>query len=265
MKAWQVELVTDRVLVTGGGSGIGRHVALTLASLGARTYVLGRRAEALEETARLAGESGGSVVPISADARDPDSLARAFAAVEEDGGPVGALVHGAASVEYCPARDLEPAAFREVIDSILLGTFNTIHRWAAPLLDEGLPGVGLALTSCIAARGTPGAAHSSAAKAGVEAMVRTIAREWGPAGVRLNAVGPGFFPVERTQAMWDDPEVCAPIQDLIALGRPGTLDEITGPIVFLLTEAATYFTGEVLVPDGGFHLTPHVLPRWRFA
>jgi NAD(P)-dependent dehydrogenase (short-subunit alcohol dehydrogenase family) len=264
MNSWQVPLVSDRVLVTGGGSGIGRDVALTLAGLGARTYVLGRRLEALQETASIAEGSPGSVVPTRGDATDPESLDAAFAAIEGDGGPVQALVHGAASVEYCPARDLQPQAFREVVESILLGTFNTVHRWAAPLLDAGSPGVGIALTSCIAARGTPGAAHSSAAKAGVEAMVRTIAREWGAMGVRLNAVGPGFFPVERTQAMWDDPEVSAPIRDAIALGRPGTLNEVTGPIVFLLSEAATYFTGEVLVPDGGFHLTPHVLPRWKF-
>jgi NAD(P)-dependent dehydrogenase (short-subunit alcohol dehydrogenase family) len=263
MKPWQVPLVSDRVLVTGGGSGIGRDVALTLAGLGARTYVLGRRVDALEQTASLAGESG-SVVPVGGDARDPESLETAFATIEADGGPVPALVHCAASVEYCPARDLEPAAFREVVESILLGTFNTVHRWAAPLLDAASPGVAIALTSCIAARGTPGAAHSSAAKAGVEGMIRTMAREWGPAGVRLNAVGPGFFPVERTQAMWDDPDVSAPIRDVIALGRPGTLNEVTGPIVFMLSEAATYFTGEVLVPDGGFHLTPQVLPRWKF-
>jgi NAD(P)-dependent dehydrogenase (short-subunit alcohol dehydrogenase family) len=257
-------LAHDRLLVTGGGSGIGRTVALGAAGLGATVYVLGRRAEALAGTVELAADGPGTVVPVQGDVRDPDALEAAFAAIEADGGPVPALVHCAASVEYRPARDLRPADFREVVDSLLLGAFNTVNRWGVPLLDAGSPGVAVALTSCIAAAGTPGAVHSSSAKAGIEAMVRTLAREWGPDGVRVNAVGPGFFPVERTQAMWDDDEVNAPIRELIALGRPGTLDEIAGPILFLLTEAATYVTGEVLVPDGGFRLTPHVLPRWKF-
>ena len=151
-----------------------------------------------------------------------------------------------------------------MVESVLLGAFNALHRWARPLIASSSPGAAVFITSCIAAAGTPGAAHSSASKAAVEAMVRTIAREWGPLGIRLNAVGPGFFPVERTQSMWDDDEVSAPIRDLIALGRPGEIEEVTGPIMFLLTEAAGYVTGEVLVPDGGFRLTPHVVPRWKF-
>lgn len=264
MPVLEFPLAYDRVLVTGGGSGIGRGVALRLAAAGATVYVLGRRADALAQTAAMAAGSSGRVVALTGDVRLPSTLDDAFAAIEADGGPVPALVHSAASIFYRPAAELSPDGFREVVESLLFGAFNTLSRWAKPLLAGGRTGVAVELTSCIASEGTPGAAHSSAAKAAIDAMVRTVAREWGPSGVRVNCVGPGFFPVERTQSMWDDDEVIAPVRDLIALGRPGQLEEIVGPIVFLLTEAAGYITGEVLVPDGGFRLTPHVLPRWRF-
>jgi NAD(P)-dependent dehydrogenase (short-subunit alcohol dehydrogenase family) len=264
VEPWKAQLAHDRLVVTGGGSGIGRDTALAAAATGASVHVLGRRREALEETVGLAADLPGEVRAHVADVRDPDSLEAAFAAVEAAGAPAPALVHAAAAVEYCPAADLTPEAFRTVVESVLFGAFNTLHRWSRPLLQSSSPGTGVFLTSCIATAGTPGAAHSSSAKAGVEAMVRTIAREWGPKGIRLNAVGPGFVPVERTAAMWEDDEVSAPIRDLIALGRPGTTAEIVGPIMFLLSEAASYVTGEVLVPDGGFRLTPHVVPRWKF-
>jgi NAD(P)-dependent dehydrogenase (short-subunit alcohol dehydrogenase family) len=264
MQPWQSDLLYHRAAVTGGGSGIGRGVALQLAELGATVYVLGRRVAALEETAQLADKSPGRIVPLSCDVRDATRVNDAFERIEQDGGPVQALVHCAASVQYVPAVDLTSESFREVVNSILMGSFHALHRWGVPLLKSQQPGVGLVLTSAIASRGTPGIAHSSSAKAGVEALVKSLAREWGPAGVRINAVGPGFFPVERTRAMFEPGQPGAAIVDMTALGRLGRLDEIVGPIVFLLTEAGSYFTGEVVIPDGGFRLTPQVIPRWRF-
>lgn len=264
MPILEFPLAYDRVLVTGGGSGIGRGVALRLAGAGASVYILGRRVDALEETVAMATGSPGRVTPLQGDVRLPSTLDEAFEAMEADGGPVPALVHCAASLMYRPAAELSSDEFRDVVESLLLGAFNTLRRWARPLLAAGKTGVAVELTSCIASEGTPGAAHSSAAKAGIDAMVRTVAREWGPSGLRVNSVGPGFFPVERTQSMWDDDEVIAPIRDLIALLRPGELEEIVGPIVFLLSKSASYITGEVFVPDGGFRLTPHVLPQWKF-
>ncbi|MFN8217824.1 MAG: SDR family oxidoreductase [Solirubrobacterales bacterium] len=264
MEPWKSELVHDSLVITGGGSGIGRATALEAARTGARVHVLGRGAEALQETVRLAAELPGAVIAHVGDVRDPASLDSAWLEMEAEGDPPQAMVNAAAALEYTPAAELTPEAFAAVVESVLLGAFNVLHRWAQPLIASSSPGTAVFLTSCIAAAGTPGAAHSSASKAGVEAMVRTIAREWGSFGIRLNAVGPGFFPVERTRSMWEDEGVSGPIRDVIALGRGGELDEVSGPIMFLLTKAAGYVTGEVLVPDGGFRLTPHVVPRWKF-
>jgi NAD(P)-dependent dehydrogenase (short-subunit alcohol dehydrogenase family) len=260
---YNLNLTYDRVVVTGGGSGIGRQVALALARHGTTVYVMGRRFEALAETARSADGMPGRVVPVQTDVTAPERLHDAFNAVEADGGAVQALVHCAAELEYRPARDLTPEMFHRVVTSILSGTFNAVHRWATPLIDSGADGVAIGVTSMTAAQGTPGAAHSSASKAGVEALFRTLAREWGPYSLRLNILGPGFIPVERTQDMWKD-AASKPVIDLIALGRTGTLREVVEPVLFMLSDGASYMTGEVLVVDGGFRLSPHVLPRMRF-
>jgi len=262
---WIAKLAVDRILVTGGGSGIGRATALELASAGATVYILGRNQASLEETVRQGKELPGRIVPVTGDVRDPDAVERAFKSIEADGGPVEGLVHGAASPHYQPAEQMTSSSFREVMESILLGSFHVVHRWGTALLRAGRPGRAVAITSAIASKGTPGAAHSSASKAGVEAMVKTLAREWGPAGLVINAVGPGFFPVERTQAMYENSEVVEKVSQQAALGRPGQIHEAVGPIVFLLTEGASFMTGQVVVTDGGFTLTPSVLPKLRFS
>lgn len=261
MASLQLRLCHDRIAVVGGGSGIGRATALRLAEGGATVYVLGRRLHALQETASL---SQGVIIPVRCDALSPDEVEAAFRHMEADG-PVQALAHCAAAVSYLPARALSAEAFQKVVGSTLFTAFNTIHRWAAALLDSGLPGVGVSLTSAMATLGTPGLAHSSAGKAGIEAFTKSVAREWAPKGLRLNVVGPGFFPIEKSRALWENDEASGAIKRLIAVGRLGLLDEIVGPIVFLLSDAASYITGETLVVDGGYRLQPDVFPTWTYA
>lgn len=265
MEPWNIELLHERTVITGGGSGIGQALAVELARLGGTAFVLGRHEERLQQTVTLAEGSPGRLVPIVCDVRDPQEVDGAFRQIESEGGPAPALVHCALSVPgYIAARDITPNLFREVIDSILVGAFNAIHRWSKPLFEENLDGVAVALTSAIASRGTPGIAHSSAGKAGVEALVKSLAREWGPHGLRLNVVGPGFFPVERTRRMFDAGQPGESLVELTALGRVGRIEEVVGPIVFLLTSAASYMTGQILIPDGGFRLTPPAFPIWAF-
>jgi len=261
MASLQLRLCHDRIAVVGGGSGIGRATALRLAEAGATVYVLGRRLDALHETASL---SQGVIVPVRCDALSPDEVDTAFRRMEADG-PVQALAHCAAAVNYLPAQALSAEAFQKVVGSTLFTAFNTIHRWATALLNSGLPGVGLSLTSAMATLGTPGLAHSSAGKAGIEAFTKSVAREWAPKGLRLNVVGPGFFPIEKSRALWENDEASGAIKRLIAVGRLGLLDEIVGPIVFLLSDAASYITGETLVVDGGYRLQPDVFPTWTYA
>ena len=264
MVAWEVELCHDRVVVVGGGSGIGRATALRLAELGATVYVLGRRAHALEETASRAAGLAGRVIPLVCDARSAPDVDGCFVRIEAEG-PAQALAHCAAAVNYVPARDMSPENFEEVVASTLFTAFNVIHRWAVGLLRSGLSGIGVAVTSAMAPLGTPGLAHSASGKAGIEAFIKSVAREWARDGVRVNGLGPGFFPVEKSQDLWSDDSVSGPIRAQIGLGRLGALEEIVGPMLFLLSRAASYITGEVLVVDGGYRLQPEVFPRWTYA
>jgi NAD(P)-dependent dehydrogenase (short-subunit alcohol dehydrogenase family) len=244
------------MVVTGAGSGIGRGVALEIASLGATAYILGRREDALKETAAMAEDMPGRLIPISCDLTQAEAVDETFTRIEQEGGPVRALAHCAASVRYEPAREITFETFKAVVGTTLFTAFNALHRWAQPLLDDGQGGVAVALTSNVAHRGTPGVAHSSAGKSGIEGYVRSVAREWGPLGIRINVVGPGVFPVEKSKDMWDRlaAENSGPLTS-IAIGRYGELPEIVGPTVFMLTEAAGFISGEILRVDGGQRLT----------
>jgi NAD(P)-dependent dehydrogenase (short-subunit alcohol dehydrogenase family) len=249
--------VASRALVTGGSSGIGRDVALALAGAGVEVHVLGRRLERLEETAELAGE-GTTVVPHAADIRDPDQVEAAFAAAEADGGPVPILVNAAGGAFLAAAEDISPNGFATVVASSVSGPFNVLRRWGRALLEAEQEGVAMLVSSALAAREVPGAAHSSAAKAGLEALVRSLAVEWGPRGLRVNALAPGAFETEgATDGMWSDPNVRGSALANIPLGRFGSPDELLGAAAFLVSRAATYVTGATLVVDGGWRLSTY--------
>jgi NAD(P)-dependent dehydrogenase (short-subunit alcohol dehydrogenase family) len=246
-----------RALVTGGSSGIGRDVALLLAKAGVEVHVVGRRMGRLEETAELAGDDT-TVIPHAADIRNAEAVEEAFVAAEAHGGPVELLVNAAGGAFLAAAEDISPNGFATVMASSVNGPFNVLRRWARPLLDAGTPGSALMVSSALAAREVPGAAHSSAAKAGLEALVRSLAVEWGPRGLRVNALAPGAFETEgATDGMWSDPNVRGSALGNIPLGRFGRPEELLGAAAFLVSRAASYVTGATLVVDGGWRLSTH--------
>lgn len=251
--------VADRAMVTGGSSGIGRDVALMLAAAGVEVHVLGRRMERLEDVvAEAQGPGWGAVVPHAADIRDPEAVDAAFTAAEGSAGPVPLLVNAAAGAFLARAEDISPNGFAAVVGSSLNGPFHVLSRWARPLLAAAEPGTALMVSSALAAREVPGAAHSSAGKAGLEALVRSLAVEWGPRGIRVNALSPGAFSTEGADAgMWSDDHVRTAALDAIPLGRFGTTDELRGAAAFLVSRAGSYVTGESIVVDGGWHLSGH--------
>src|SRR5262245_10337746 len=135
---WDTALLHDRMVVTGGGSGIGRALSLELAERGATAYILGRREDALKETVAMADGKPGRLIPMSCDLKVEEAVDDTFTRIEQDGGPVRALAHCAASVRYEPSRELVYETFHDVVATTLFTAFNTIHRWARRLLDEGL-------------------------------------------------------------------------------------------------------------------------------
>lgn len=242
----------DRVVITGGGSGIGRGVALALAQAGCTVHVLGRRREKLEETAALKGEAG-RIIPVPCDIREWSEVDSAFAAVEAEG-PAPALVHAASDVTHMLFEQISPDIFAAAVSTILTGTFHVVQRWGQPLRAAGREGVAITFSSASCQRESPAIAHSSASKAGVEALTRTVASEWGRFGLRLNVIAPGLFPLGDTHHAdyWENEG--KRIFERIPLSRAGRLDEIVGPTLFMLSRAAAYMTGEVVTVDGGYKL-----------
>lgn len=243
----------ERTVVTGGGSGIGRGVALALARAGGTVYVLGRRLEKLEETAALHRGPEGTIVPIACDVRDWSAVCTAFDRVESEGG-APALVHAASDVEHMLAEQITPEIFAAASATILGGTFHVLQRWAQPLRATRQGGVAISFSSATCSRESPAIAHSSCTKAGVEALSRTVASEWGRFNLRINVIAPGLFPLSDTHHAdyWQNEG--KRIFQRIPLGRAGSIDEIVGPTLFLLSRAAQYITGTILTVDGGYRL-----------
>lgn len=261
---WTVRIPHDHVVVTGGGSGIGRAVTLALATGGTDVSIFGRRMGRLEETVAMAEGLPGRVTPVVCDICEPEQVDQAFAQVERDATPTG-LVNAAAQVSMLAARDLTPAEFSSVVGSTLLCAFTVVRRWALPLLDAPVRGAAVLVTSSNASMGAPGLSHSSAGKAGTNALVKSLGREWGPHGLTLNTVGPGPFPVEKSLEMWADETTRTRMFKEVALGRYGELEEIVGPIMYFLSSGGAFTTGQVLTVDGGLSLQHWPLPPEEMA
>ncbi|MGW0666109.1 SDR family oxidoreductase [Streptomyces sp. NPDC002746] len=185
------------VLVTGGGSGLGKAIAAEFARLGADLVLVGRNAERLAAARdELAPLTGGRVMTAPADIRDPDRIAEVFDAAEAQVGLPGVLINNAAANFPSPAENLSPNAWRAVLDITLTGTWFMTREFGRRHLAAGTAGSIVSVGASYAWTGGPGYAHSAAAKAGVKNLVETLAVEWGPYGIRINGLVPGLMPHE---------------------------------------------------------------------
>ena len=238
-------------IVTGGATGIGRAIALAFARLGADVCIASRKAEVLTAAAaELGAATGRAVLAVPADVRNPDDGVRVVEATVARFGKLDTLVNNAAGNFLAPAATLSPNGLRTVVDIDLGGTFHMCKAGFAALSASGA-GVILNITATLHYHGTPLQLHASAAKAGVDALTRNLAVEWGGAGIRVNGIAPG--PIADTEGMrrLAPGDAAARARRGIPLGRFGAADEIAAAAVFLRSPAAAYVTGTVLVVDGG--------------
>ena len=232
-------------VVTGGGSGLGRATAVELAACGARVVVCGRRPEPLEETAGLC--EGGLCEARQCDIRDQAEVAALVADVLDRHGRVDALVNNAGGQFMSPAEEISPKGFRTVVGLNLEGTWLMTHAVAtAAMIPAG--GGKIVNVTLSPHHGLPGMVHSSAARAAVENMTRTLSIEWSRFGIKLTAIASGHF---ATDALRKYPRpVFEGVAGTVPLGRLGEPQEQAWLIAFLLSPAGDYHSGSVLTLDG---------------
>jgi peroxisomal 2,4-dienoyl-CoA reductase len=238
--------------VTGGGTGITGGVARALAEAGASVVLVSRKLEHLEPAAAKINEQGGKALAIAADVRDAEAVEQAVAEAVSKFSKIDIVVNGAAGNFLCTAEELSPNGFGTVVDIDLKGTFN-VSRAAFSELKKHRGQI-LNISATLHYLGTPMQLHVSAAKAGVDALTRNLAVEWGRYGIRVNAIAPG--PIEDTEGMKRlVPEtVKQKLRGQVPLGRFGLIRDIENAAVFLCSDAASYINGAVLVVDGGHWL-----------
>ncbi|WP_235897576.1 SDR family oxidoreductase [Neoaquamicrobium microcysteis] len=238
-----------RVFVTGGGSGINLGIARAFARLGADIAICGRTQERLDRAAQELGGLGARVVAKAADVRQPDEMQAAFEAARETIGDIDVLVCGAAGNFLAPADQLSPNGFRTVMDIDLYGSFNAA-RLAFDQLVRSRGSI-IFITAPMAHVAHAYQAHVGAAKAGVEMLMKNLALEWGPYGIRCNSIIPGL--VEDTEGLHriSDEAGRQSFLDHIPLRRMGVVEEIGHAATFLASPLASYITGTSLWVDGG--------------
>ncbi len=250
---FQPDLLAGRIaLVTGGGTGLGRAMALRFAELGADVAVLGRSPGTIEAVAAEIRALGRKGAAVSADVRDAARVNAAVGEVEDALGPVTILVNNAAGNILCPSEDLSPNAFASVVGILVHGTFHCSQAVANRLIARGEGGTILNITTSYALSGTAFALPSAVGKGGIMVMTRSLAVEWAKYNIRVNAIAPGPIP---TEGAWKK-LVLTPAMERLAIERVplhrfGEPRELADLGAYMVSDHAGYMTGECVALDGG--------------
>lgn len=236
-----------RILVTGGGTGLGKIMAGALAGLGARVYICGRRAAVLDAAVAEIAAAGGQAVAIVCDLRQAEAVDAMLDRIWADGGALTGLVNNAAGNFIARTETISLRGFDAVTDTVMRGSFTVTHGCGKRWIAAGARASVVSILSTWIYNGGPYAVPSAMAKAALHAMTQSLALEWAGKGIRLNAVCPGVFPTEGAGALLSDaaPGAANP------MGRAGHPDELANLAAFLLAPGMEYMTGQTITIDGG--------------
>jgi NAD(P)-dependent dehydrogenase (short-subunit alcohol dehydrogenase family) len=239
-------------VITGGGTGIGLAIAKRLGELGARIVIGSRNSANLERGSAELRLAGLDPLAVQVDVRNPEQVDEMVERTIRHFGHIDILVNNAAGNFVCRAEDLSPNGWNAVIGIVLNGSFYCSRAVGRHMIARGGGGSIVSILANYVWTGSAGTIHSAAAKAGVMSMTQTLAVEWGPHRIRVNAIAPG--PIESPGAakqLWNTPEAVQRITDMVPLDRWGQPSEVADAVAFLVAPGAGYITGEILTIDGG--------------
>jgi NAD(P)-dependent dehydrogenase (short-subunit alcohol dehydrogenase family) len=245
-------LRNKRILITGGGTGLGKAMAHRFLHLGATVYICGRREDVLEETAaELSAATKGPIHALPCDVRNLDAVEAMIDTIWKTA-PLDVLVNNAAGNFIARTEELSPRAFESVIGIVLLGTLHATMACGRRWLQAAHPGTVLSISATYAPVGSAYVVPSAISKAGVEALTRSLAVEWGNRGIRMNAIAPGPIPTHGAfSRLMPRPDLETLALDRNPMHRFGTKEELANLAAFLISDGSAYINGEVIRMDGG--------------
>ena len=244
-----------RILVTGGGTGIGKEIVARYVELGAEVWICGRRGGVLEDTARQLASRGSVVKTHAVDIRDAQAVDAMVQRIWDESGPLTGLVNNAAGNFISPTKDLSPNGFNAIANIVFHGTFYVTHAVGKRWIAGGQKGSVISILVTWVHTGSPYVVPSAMSKAGLHVMTKSLAVEWGKYGIRLNAIAPGPFPTEGAQKRlrpggggFDESKDWNPMR------RVGRMEELQNLATFLMADGCEWLTGETIAIDGAGYL-----------
>ncbi len=239
-------------IVTGGGSGLGKGMATSLVQAGAEILIVGRRKDVLEKTAKELHQFGGPIVPFPADLSKMEEIPKIVDRAIKEFGKIDFLFNNAGTIHRAPVEEYSEANWDVVIQTNLKGPFFLAQAVAKRMIADQRPGSIVNTSSLIAFIGGKNVPGYAASKGGINQVTKSMANGWAQYGIRVNAIGPGWFATDLTEALRKDKQRSTEILSRIPLGRWGNPEELGGVAVFLVSDASSYVTGQTFVVDGGW-------------
>jgi gluconate 5-dehydrogenase len=237
-------------LVTGASRGLGRHFALVLARAGADVAITSRTLASLDETVREITAIGRRVLPVTLDVRNHASIQSAVASVHAHFGRIDILINNAGCNIRKAALDVAWEDWNTILDTNLRGPFFVAQAVARHMIAVGRGRI-VNIGSVTSVAGYAGLGPYGASRGGIKQLTMSLAADWGPKGVTVNCLAPGWFKTSQNAVMYEDAEWLRYLSDKIPLRRPGAVEDLTGALLFLASDASAYVTGQILLVDGG--------------